>query len=163
MGAPTGRRSPPKRDPRLAPDHDAFWSTHYLGYLDKRPDSVVSALRDISVSRGAVVVHCAAGKDRTGTVVGLALKVAGVTTEAVLADYAASAERVPLILERLRRRPAYAEDLVGKTVDEQSPRANTMARVLETLESQYGGVEGWLQTQAWTADDTARLRAKLRD
>ena len=81
--------------------HDAYWSKHYLGYLDRRPDSVVAALRAIGEADGAVVVHCAAGKDRTGTVVGLALLVAGVTPEAVVADYAASAERVPRILERL--------------------------------------------------------------
>src|SRR5579875_385825 len=41
----------------------------YLSYLDDRADSVLEALRLIAYSDGATVVHCAAGKDRTGVVV----------------------------------------------------------------------------------------------
>ena len=50
----------------------------YLGYLRHRPDSIVGALEDIAGTDGAVVVHCAAGKDRTGVVVALALAAVGV-------------------------------------------------------------------------------------
>ncbi|MBN9619404.1 MAG: tyrosine-protein phosphatase, partial [Actinobacteria bacterium] len=60
----------------------------YLSYLDDRADSVIEALRLIAGTDGAVVVHCAAGKDRTGTVVALALAEVGVTREAIVADYA---------------------------------------------------------------------------
>ena len=140
--------------------HDAYWSKHYLGYLDRRPDSVVAALRAIAGADGAVVVHCAAGKDRTGTIVGLALLVAGVTPEAVIADYAASAERLPRILERLARHPAYAANLEGKTVAQQEPRAETMRLLVEALDRE-GGAEAWLHQHGWTDEDTQRLRAKL--
>jgi protein tyrosine/serine phosphatase len=140
--------------------HDAYWSKHYLGYLERRPDSVVAALRAIAGAEGAVVVHCAAGKDRTGTIVGLALLVAGVTPDAVIADYAASAERVPRILERLARRPAYAANLEGKTVKQQQPRAETMRLLLDAI-AQAGGAEPWLRQHGWTDEDTDRLRGKL--
>ena len=50
---------------------------HYLEYVEDRPGQVVAALRTIADSEGAVLVHCAAGKDRTGVVVALALTVAG--------------------------------------------------------------------------------------
>lgn len=163
-GAPLERTPPADAaDGLRSRDHDAYWAAHYLGYLTQRPDSVVAALRAIAGSRGAVVVHCAAGKDRTGTIIGLALKAAGATDDAVIGDFEASAERVPQILARLSRRPAYADNLVGKTVDQQSPRADTMRRLLGALDDRFGGVEGWLGGQGWTSDDTARLRAKLRD
>jgi hypothetical protein len=42
---------------------------HYLGYLEDRPDQVAAAVRSIARSQGAALVHCAAGKDRTGVVV----------------------------------------------------------------------------------------------
>ena len=158
-------RSTQDRRPHIVPggvDHDDFWSGHYLSYLGQRPDSVVASLRTIARADGAVVVHCAAGKDRTGTITGLALVAAGASPEAVIHDYAASAERVPQILERLLRRPAYAANLQGKTVAEQSPRPETMARLLAALDRDFGGVLGWLDTQGWSGDDTEALRAKLR-
>ena len=174
-GIPPGERSLPwESDPNMRTSakirrprkeerkHDAYWSSHYLSYLSQRPDSVVAALRAIAGAKGAVVVHCAAGKDRTGTIVGLALLVAGITPDAVVADYAASAERVPRILERLARHPAYAANLDGKTVTQQQPRAQTMRMLVDALDRQ-GGAEAWLQRHGWTEEDTDRLRAKLLD
>jgi protein-tyrosine phosphatase len=43
-------------------------ASFYLSYLVDRPDSVVAALREIATAQGAALVHCAAGKDRTGTI-----------------------------------------------------------------------------------------------
>jgi len=141
--------------------HEQFWSEHYLGYLAQRPDSVLAALHAIASSRGAAVVHCAAGKDRTGTVVGLALKVVGVPDELVIADFAASAERVAAIMERLRAKPAYADNLKDKTVAQQSPTTETMRMLLATLDERYDGPLGWLSAQGWTTADTERMRRKL--
>lgn len=143
------------------PSHDQFWSEHYLSYLASRPDSVVAALHAIASSEGAAIVHCAAGKDRTGTVVGLALKVVGVPDDLVVADYAASAERVAAIMERLRAKDAYAANLKDKTVAQQSPTTDTMRLLLAALDERYGGPLGWLDEQGWTAADTERLRRKL--
>ncbi|MER7071084.1 tyrosine-protein phosphatase [Terrabacter sp. NPDC000476] len=148
-------------DPDRDRAHDRFWSEHYLSYLATRPDSVVAALGAVASSRGATVVHCAAGKDRTGTVVGLALKVVGVPDELVIADFAASAERVGAIMDRLRSRPAYANNLRDKTVAQQSPTTDTMRLLLGALDERHGGVHGWLREQGWTAADTDRMRRKL--
>jgi protein tyrosine/serine phosphatase len=141
--------------------HEEFWSEHYLGYLAARPDSVVAALHAVASSDGAVIVHCAAGKDRTGTVVGLALKAVGVPDELVIADYAASAERVAAIMDRLRTKSAYAGNLKDKTVAQQSPTTETMRLLLATLDERYGGTLGWLDTRGWGRADTERLRRKL--
>ena len=149
-----------RRPKKQHPQHDDYWSTHYWGYLAQRPDSVVAALRAIAQAKGAVVVHCAAGKDRTGTIVGLGLLVAGVTQDAVVADYAASAERVPRILERLARHPAYAANLDGKPVTQQQPRAETMRLLVQALDRE-GGAEAWLRQHGWTEEDSDRLRTKL--
>ncbi|MBB2985085.1 tyrosine-protein phosphatase [Terracoccus luteus] len=143
------------------PSHDEFWSQHYLSYLDQRPDSIVAALRAVADGEGAVVVHCAAGKDRTGTVVGVALKAVGVPDEEIEADYAASAERVPRILDRLRQRPAYAANLRDKSVAQQSPTTDTMRLLLDALENRLGGVHAWLAGHGFDADDVERLRRKL--
>lgn len=138
-----------------------FWSRNYLGYLHRRPDSVAGALGVIADSRGGAVVHCAAGKDRTGTVTALALSVAGVPDEEIVADYAASAERIARIIERLIDVAPYSWGLQGRSIDEQTPHPETMAAILRTLDEEYGGAEGWLREQHWGDERVGQLRARL--
>lgn len=138
-----------------------YWGDHYLGYLRGRPDSVAAALGVVAHSEGAVVVHCAAGKDRTGTVVGLALDVAGVPHDVIVEDYVATGERIAAVMERLLDRPAYAEHVRGHTVAEQTPVPQAMETILRFV-GERGGAGGWLREQGWSADQVARLRERLR-
>src|SRR6266496_4565841 len=117
---------------------------HYLGYLEDRPDQVVGALRSVAHAGGAAVVHCAAGKDRTGVVVALALTVAGVPAQAVVADYAATGERTEAIMARLRQSPLYARDINSRPAPLHRPRAETMTAFLEQMDARFGGVLSWL-------------------
>lgn len=146
------------RDDRRGAD---FWSRHYLGYLDQRPDSVAGALAVIADGQGGTIVHCAAGKDRTGTVTALALSVAGVPDEEIVADYAASAERIAKIVERLIDVEPYSWGLQGRSLDEQTPRPETMATILGSLADEYGGAAGWLREQGWDEDRLELLRSRL--
>src|SRR6202012_6061 len=111
----------------------------YMNYLRDRPDSIVAALDDVASADGAVLVHCAAGKDRTGMVCALALAAAGVEREAIVADYALTAERIGPIMARLRPSPTYAPDLEGTSDDVHTPHASMMERVLEVLDERSGG------------------------
>jgi protein tyrosine/serine phosphatase len=136
----------------------------YLGYLDDRADSVLDALRLIAGTEGATIVHCAAGKDRTGVVVAFALAEVGVAREAIVEDYALSAERVEAILARLVTRRPYAANLVGdEPVDKHKPRAVTMERVFEAMDTYHGGIPAWLRAHGWTEPDADRLRRRLLD
>jgi hypothetical protein len=47
---------------------------------------------------GGVVVHCHAGRDRTGVVVALALRVGGVSDEAIVDDFALTPDSPPLLM-----------------------------------------------------------------
>jgi protein tyrosine/serine phosphatase len=136
---------------------------HYLGYLEDRPEAVTAALRSIATSEGAALVHCAAGKDRTGVVAALALTAAGVRPQAVVADYAATADRTEAILARLRRSATYARDIDSKPADAHRARAETMAAFLEQMDARHGGVVRWLTGHGFADDDLRLLRAKLRD
>jgi protein-tyrosine phosphatase len=139
----------------------AFWADHYLGYLSERPDSVSAALDIISRSEGATIVHCAAGKDRTGTVVAMALSVAGVPDEVIVEDYVLSAERINRILDRLHEHPVYGEVLRSQPADDQRPKASSMETILGALRDRFGGAEGWLFEQGWSRADVERLQARL--
>jgi protein-tyrosine phosphatase len=146
-------------DAKRYPD-DPF-AGHYLGYLENRPEEVTGALREIATAPGATVVHCAAGKDRTGVVCALALTVAGVGQDVIVADYAATNERLEAIVERLRRSKLYA-GMTGRPADVHAPRPETMKAFLEQLTVKYGGIDSWLTSHGFGDDEIAALRAKLR-
>jgi protein-tyrosine phosphatase len=136
----------------------------YLGYLTDGTDNVLAALRSLaSGGPGAAVVHCAAGKDRTGVVVALSLAVAGVAPEAIVADYAQTAEVIDALVAKLAASPTYAQDMTTRDVASHTPRAESMRRVLEILDERWGGPIGWLEAHGFGADERAALRARLRD
>jgi hypothetical protein len=135
---------------------------HYLGYLENRPEEVIGALRTIASAPGAAIVHCAAGKDRTGVVIALALTVAGVEPEAIVDDYMATDSRLEAIVERLSRSRMYASDVTSRPVRAHAPRAETMKAFLEQLTIRYGGLETWLSANDFGEAEASQLRAKLR-
>ncbi|GAA1275331.1 hypothetical protein GCM10009677_30960 [Sphaerisporangium rubeum] len=133
----------------------------YSAYLRDRPDSVLAALRVLAYGDGAALVHCAAGKDRTGVVSALALSVAGVTREAIVADYVATGDRIEPILGRLRSSATYRDDLDSRPPDSHVPRPEYMDFFLRSLDERHDGPLGWLARNGWTAADEAALRARL--
>ncbi len=140
---------------------DDIMCGHYLGYLEERPEEVTGALRSIATADGAAIVHCAAGKDRTGVIVALSLTAAGVQPEAIVADYMATGERIDAIIERLRGSRTYADDVSSRPVRAHLPREETMKAFLEQLHVRYGGLSQWLADHGFGDDELDLLRAKL--
>jgi protein-tyrosine phosphatase len=132
----------------------------YTAYLRDRPDSVLAALRAVAHSDGAVLVHCAAGKDRTGVVVALALDLVGVDRDTIVADYLLTGDRIDAIIGRLAGTRTYAANLRERTRESHLPRAEGLLEVLEQVDA-HGGSEGWLRRHGWTDRDSAALRDRL--
>jgi protein tyrosine/serine phosphatase len=153
--------------PRQAAPHDQGEPPAvraYLGYLGDRAGAVVDALRALAGGGpGASVVHCAAGKDRTGVVCALALAVAGVGHDDIVADYAMTADVIDALVAKLAASPTYAEDMERRDVASHTPRAETMDRVLTLLDERHGGAAGWLTAHGFDPEEQAALRARLRD
>jgi protein-tyrosine phosphatase len=133
----------------------------YLGFIVDRPDSILAALRLIAHSDGATIVHCAAGKDRTGTVVALALDAVGVPRDAIIDDYARTAERLPGVMARLAASPTYSTDIREDYLTRSAPRPDTMRALLEVIDTDHGGVLALLTSLGWTDADQQALVAKL--
>jgi protein-tyrosine phosphatase len=133
----------------------------YLEMLDVRPDLFAAALAAIAEAPpGAVVVHCAAGKDRTGLVVGLALSVAGVEPDDIAADYALTEVR---FAEHYQR---YLDSLEDDAAREdarayQATPPENLHVVLRHLQDRYGGVEAYLRRGGMTDAQLDALRARL--
>jgi protein tyrosine/serine phosphatase len=106
---------------------------------------------------GGVLVHCAAGKDRTGLVVLMLLALAGVAAEDIAADHALSNERLRPLWARL----GVADQVTA--VAELATRHGTTAEasLLETLAAV--DAEAYLRAAGVSADDLAAVRARLLD
>jgi protein-tyrosine phosphatase len=105
------------------------------------------------------LIHCAAGKDRTGIVVAVLLAAAGVDREAIVADYLATAERLATVRASLGRSGRYR---VGD-VPERDPRMSRrdIEAVLAVLDVADGGVQGYLRGLGCPQRDLARWRELL--
>ncbi len=76
----------------------------YLRMIERGKDAFVQALRLLTdENAGPTMVHCTAGKDRTGVLVALLLSVAGVERQAIVDDYAATRIHAEELFARLRR------------------------------------------------------------
>jgi protein-tyrosine phosphatase len=157
------------RDGRVEIRHRPLWLgdgmggdivAHYLGYVYERPEAIVGALEDIAAGPGPVIVHCAAGKDRTGIVVAMALAAVGVPREAIMTDFLLTGDRITQLMARLRASPTYGPALEPYSDESRKPRAEVLGRVLDVLDERHGGAAGWLAEHGF---DPAALRARLRD
>jgi len=68
------------------------WLDHPCSWADNArlaTDRIAAVLKVIAQADGAVLVHCAGGRDRTGMISAMLLHIAGATEEAIIEDYAA--------------------------------------------------------------------------
>jgi hypothetical protein len=133
----------------------------YLSYITARPDSILASIRTIATARGAVLVHCAAGKDRTGVVVALALDAAGVDRDTIVSDYMATGERIDAIIERLVSSPTYRPELEGHDPRAHAPVPGTIERVFELFDEAFGGSASWLSTHGLSDAELLALRRRM--
>ena len=136
------------------------WS--YVEFLDRYRDRFAQVFEAIATAPdGPVLVHCVGGKDRTGIVVALALRLTGVSIDDVIADYALSESN-------LESRHMAWVDLARDEVERRRrlimlpTPPSAMRRVLEEIERRHGGAEGYLRDAGVPDALIERLRERLR-
>jgi hypothetical protein len=114
----------------------------YSALVQRTAAILPEVLELMLATRGATLVHCTAGKDRTGVVVAVLLAAAGVTRAAIVEDYCLTGTN----MERIRPRMPPADQQVtelsaGFTTGDAAPAA-TISTALDLLD-RAGGVERW--------------------
>jgi len=132
---------------------------HTLENGSERVAAAVAAVADAPASDG-IVVHCAAGKDRTGIVTSLLLGVAGVADDLVAADYAASGPGVEALLRDWIDAAEDDDELALRKRLVQAPEA-TMVAVLAWLRDSAGGASAYLRHAGLTDGQLEQLQARL--
>ena len=120
----------------------------------------------------SVLVHCFAGKDRTGFAVAVALEAAGVDRDTIMADYLRSNDAVGRLRENLllsmRDREGITDEVMSfaesRLTDEVlGVRADYLASARRVIEETYGGLASYLAAAEVDDQTVARMRARLLD
>lgn len=115
-------------------------------------------------AEGAAIIHCTAGKDRTGMTVAVLLSALGVPDDIIAADYSQSNLAYPVYyqdlvtqLAPLRRIDILPEDLNAILVSDPA----YIRALLAHLHSAYGGAAAYLKQAGVSEAALERLRARL--
>jgi len=122
--------------------------------------------RTLAEAKGAIVVHCAAGKDRTGLICALTHHVLGVSEADIMADYLLTNDE-----SRMARKMGFLgpwlRDTVGKSVDEAALRVAVsvspayLETAFATIRGRHGSLDGYL-TETLGVDEALRRRLQAR-
>jgi protein tyrosine/serine phosphatase len=130
--------------------------------LERYPDRVVAILRAMAgAAPGGVLVHCHAGKDRTGLMLALTLALIGVPEGVIAEDYAASDTYLePLYAELLAAAandPVRTERLMRELVC----HPETILATFRFLDNRYGGLFPYLESAGLMEREMAGMRSRF--
>lgn len=135
----------------------------YRYVTDERGDAIAAAVGELTSDDAfPALVHCTAGKDRTGIVVALILAVLEVPDEVIAADYALSA----IHLER-GQTPVIGQLRASTGLDEELTRAllasppELILGVLDRIRAVAGSAEGYLRAHGLSSEALTSLRSAL--
>ena len=132
----------------------------YLAFTRERGAKLAEIVTDLA-RPGALpaLVHCAAGKDRTGVVIALVLSAIGVPDDVVAADYAITSTNLA---------QAFFDGLPAESVgadpgDEvlRGARPESMTTLLHALTAEYGTTHGYLVAHGVPDEAIDHLRTAL--
>jgi protein-tyrosine phosphatase len=131
----------------------------YTGIVREAAESLARVMTTLAATDQPAVVHCAAGKDRTGMSIALLLRLLGVPDETVMQDYLLTGSNFAELLERmppetLARLGEFPEELMR--VD-----ATVMSATLAIIDDEFGSTEAFLIEYGASAEHIARLRDRL--
>lgn len=134
----------------------------YETVLTRHQGDLGRVIGEIASTDGPVLVHCTAGKDRTGLVVALILSALDIDREIILADYSATAanlsgEWTERMLRKVRRfRVPITDNLVEVLAG--SP-VTALSGAFDWLDREHGGAIAYLEK----AGIDGAVRDRLRD
>lgn len=136
-------------------------TTMYIGFIDAQPEGFGAIIEHLADPANLpCLVHCHAGKDRTGMVIAMALEIAGVSREVIVEDFEATTHY------RAYRRGEVEDTLIanGTNWERIAPLFTAPAAVLEGTLDHMGPARAYLRDRGGVSDATLdRLAALLRE
>jgi protein-tyrosine phosphatase len=138
--------------------------SHYVDYLGHSPQSVAGLITVLGQPHALpALVHCAAGKDRTGIAVAMVLAAVGCTYEDIATEYAAGSHLIPAVMERLSTMVSYGESLAQLPPDARLTPPEYIERFFIAVTATYGGPIDYLRSHGITDADLQALSDALTE
>jgi len=143
-------------------DHDAGVYATYVQMTELFAPNFARAVETVAdAPPGGVVVHCFAGKDRTGLTCAMLLRTVGVSIEDIADDYTLSADNIRPLIDPWADAAHDEEERALRLRIGSSPR-QVMVDTLAEVERRHGGVEGYLRDAGLAPETLDRIRERLR-
>ncbi len=97
-------------------------------------------LRIISESEGPVLYHCSVGKDRTGIISGVLLRICGVPLVDVISDYQISETLISELIDNYKKENPEVADWVGRSKPEY------LKESFRLIDAKYGSFSEYLRS-----------------
>lgn len=131
----------------------------YRSIVDASGERITQIAHALAEAEGAVLFHCFGGRDRTGIVSAILLRLAGVPDDVIVADYEVTDERMqPLYEEWRAEMDAARRERFDRAIAE---AGEPIRAALEHFDERYGGVERYLRRHGALPFDIDRLRSRL--
>ena len=151
-----GADGSPSTLPALSP----LLAASYPTYPKALASSFKTVLAQLKTQHGAVLYHCTAGKDRTGTFSALLLTMLGVPQAVVMEDY--------LLTNQFVATPARIDAMVARGASREAAIANIgvdrvyLESTLAAIDREYGSFDAYRRDALGVSDaELAALKAKL--
>jgi len=138
----------------------------YRTTMQESGAKVAEVVALVASAEPAVLLHCAAGKDRTGLVVATVLASLGAAREHIVADYVRTRENMPAVIERLTAEGEPGAEAMRALVQDHPEGVDAppsaIEAALDVLDA-AGGARAWLAGHGVGEDVLDRLADRLVD
>ncbi len=136
--------------------------TIYRFMVDSCQGALLRALQAIAQApEGGVLIHCSAGKDRTGILTALALSAVGVPREFIIEDYALTTEGMKRLRPQLLSNSTMSPEVLAHVEKLLASDPELLIEFFEYFDSQHGGIDTFLDRIGFSPADRDLLRNRL--
>lgn len=117
----------------------------YINYIDRCQAQIGAIISTIAERETAILIHCYAGKDRTGIIVALILASLGVSEKTIAEDYALSYGNIQHLVQEWRQYAIENGRDLEQVERDASSSPRTIVEVIRHINKKYGSVDDYLK------------------
>jgi protein-tyrosine phosphatase len=132
----------------------------YITMVEAGGERIARIFTAFASARPGILFHCYAGRDRTGIVAALLLRLARVDVDTIVRDYEETDERMNARYETWRA--TLEGTRLERFISSLADRGGPIRTILTRVEDRYGSVGSYLEEHGAARSDVGRVAARIR-